>query len=57
MLQAVGSRVEKLARVRIGALELGDLPVGRWRELEPREVAGLAKRRAAPRRAVPRRLE
>lgn len=36
--------VERLrdgVRVRIGAVELGDLPVGAWRPLAPREVARL----------------
>lgn len=41
MLRAVGSRVEKLARVAIGTLELGPLPAGRWRELEPEELRRL----------------
>ena len=44
MVQELGSRVEKLARVSIGALELGTLASGRWRELEPREVRALRER-------------
>jgi 23S rRNA pseudouridine2605 synthase len=39
MLAAVGYRVERLIRVRVGGLTLGDLPVGRWRVLSPAEVA------------------
>jgi len=41
MVQEVGSRVEKLVRVKIGTLELGELASGRWRELEPRELRAL----------------
>ena len=44
MVQEVGSRVEKLTRVSIGTLELGTLPSGRWRELEPRELRALRAR-------------
>jgi pseudouridine synthase len=41
MVQALGSRVEKLARLSIGPLELGTLAPGAWRELEPRELRAL----------------
>ena len=41
MLQEVGSRVEKLARLSIGTLELGELASGTWRELEARELRAL----------------
>jgi len=41
MVRELGSRVQKLARVRIGALELGTLAPGRWRELAPRELRAL----------------
>src|SRR5439155_12606532 len=49
MFAAVGLRVERLVRVRIGTLSLGRLRLGDWRELTPNEVAELAKpvRRAA----------
>ncbi len=47
MLRAVGSRVEKLARLSIGPLELGTLPAGRWRELEAREVRRLERESGA----------
>jgi pseudouridine synthase len=43
MLEAVGSRVERLERLAIGPLRLGDLPAGRWRALEPAEVDALAR--------------
>ena len=41
MLDAVGHPVIRLIRVREGGLRLGDLPTGRWRNLEPGEVAAL----------------
>jgi 23S rRNA pseudouridine2605 synthase len=48
MCDAVGLPVEKLIRVALGPLELGKLPPGAWRHLEPQELGAL---RAA---AVPR---
>jgi 23S rRNA pseudouridine2605 synthase len=42
LCDAVGHPVEKLVRVRLGPLTLGDLPIGAWRELLPRELAALA---------------
>lgn len=41
MLEAIGCRVERLERVRIGPLELGDLPLGASRPLGRGEVAAL----------------
>ncbi len=41
MCAAVGHAVEKLARVRLGPLVLGDLPLGGWRDLGPRELTAL----------------
>lgn len=47
-----GLRVERLIRVRMATIRLGDLPQGRWRELEHEEVeelnaaAGLAREEA-----------
>jgi 23S rRNA pseudouridine2605 synthase len=41
MCDAVGHPVEKLARVRFGPLALGELPLGAWRPLSPREMAAL----------------
>lgn len=35
---AVGNRVEAIHRIRVGALELGDLPEGEWRFLDPDEI-------------------
>jgi len=57
MCLAVGLRVERLVRVRIGPLHLGRLAPGTWRELSPREVRALAlspsARFARSRRAAP----
>ncbi|HZU04854.1 MAG TPA: pseudouridine synthase [Chloroflexota bacterium] len=44
MLAAVGYPVERLIRVRIGGLTLGNLPVGHWRVLSPAEVARALER-------------
>jgi 23S rRNA pseudouridine2605 synthase len=41
MCAAVGHEVQELVRVRIGGLELGDLPAGRWKRLTPDEAARL----------------
>jgi pseudouridine synthase len=41
MLEAIGTRVLKLVRTRIGPLQLGDLQIGRWRELTGDEVKQL----------------
>jgi len=37
----LGMPVERLIRVRLGSLELGDLRVGQWRELTNAEIAAL----------------
>ena len=41
MCAAVGLRVTRLRRVRMGPVTLGPLPTGKWRELTKREVAAL----------------
>jgi 23S rRNA pseudouridine2605 synthase len=38
MIEAVGSKVLKLVRTKIGALEIGDLPIGKYRDLTAAEV-------------------
>ena len=43
MMEAAGSRVRKLVRTGIGPLRIGDLPIGKWRELSRGEVAGLRR--------------
>jgi len=41
MLEAVGSKVSKLARTAIGPVNIGELPIGKWRALTPEEIAAL----------------
>ena len=43
MLEAVGSKVLKLVRTRLGPLTLAGLSMGQWRDLTPNEVAVLRK--------------
>jgi 23S rRNA pseudouridine2605 synthase len=45
MIEAIGSKVLKLVRIAIGGLRIGDLPIGRYRELTSTEVTLLAKGR------------
>jgi len=44
MCELVGMHVMDLVRIRIGPLNLGDLPEGRWRVLTPEERAALIGR-------------
>jgi 23S rRNA pseudouridine2605 synthase len=48
LLAALGYDVLRLVRVRIGKLELGELPKGMWRALEPAEVSVLSLPRRGP---------
>jgi 23S rRNA pseudouridine2604 synthase len=41
MFEAIGYRVERLLRIRIGNLHLGDLPSGHWRALTKSELRSL----------------
>ncbi len=41
MIEAIGSRVLKLVRTRIGGIGIGDLAIGRYRHLSAAEVARL----------------
>jgi len=43
MCEAVGHTVSRLKRIRYSFLQIGDLPVGKYRELTPQEVARLKK--------------
>jgi len=63
MFDALGYRVTKLLRVRVGGLWLGDLEPGGWARLTPSEIALLLEqtdkepkpaRKSAPRRRNPR---
>ena len=42
-LEAVGSRVVELRRTRIGPVDLGNLPSGKWLELTQAEIDGLSR--------------
>jgi 23S rRNA pseudouridine2605 synthase len=43
MFQALGYQVQKLVRVRIGMVELGDLPEGAWLPIDEKTIALLQK--------------
>lgn len=49
MCDLVGLRVVDLQRIRIGPLELGDLPIGKWRALKAKERAALIAASLPPR--------
>jgi len=42
MVETLAARVLKLVRVRIGSIGIGTLPIGKWRLLTRREVAGFS---------------
>lgn len=42
MVEAIGSKVLKLVRTGIGKIEIADLTIGKWRMLEPSEIATLS---------------
>ncbi|HEV2689168.1 MAG TPA: pseudouridine synthase [Bryobacteraceae bacterium] len=44
MIEAVDSKVLKLVRTAIGTIRIGDLPIGKWRELTADEVRALGGR-------------
>ncbi len=41
MVEAIGARVMKLVRVKIGEIAIGDLPIGKWRLLTRGELTRL----------------
>jgi 23S rRNA pseudouridine2605 synthase len=45
MVEALGAKVLKLVRIRIGPLEIGKLEIGKYRELSKAEVGALMARR------------
>ncbi len=47
MVEALGAKVLKLVRVRIGSIEIGGLEIGKHRPLTPEEVAALKKQHTA----------
>jgi len=46
MCEALGFTVEALQRVRIMHIHLGELPLGRWRQLSPPEIERLFRKRS-----------
>ena len=50
MFYEVGYEVVKLVRIRFGAVEIGRLKLGRWRELDVREIASLRSGKPLPKR-------
>ena len=44
MCEELEYEVDKLKRIRVATVTLGDLPAGKWRELNKKEVAKLKKR-------------
>ncbi len=46
MCEALGYTVEALQRVRIMHIRLGELPLGRWRQLTPQEIQPLLPKQA-----------
>jgi 16S rRNA U516 pseudouridylate synthase RsuA-like enzyme len=48
MIEAVGSNVRKLVRVALGPLRIGDLAIGKWRELTADEVRSLKAASGVP---------
>jgi len=55
MCEALGYTVEVLQRVRIMHIKLGELPLGRWRQLSAQEIAPLLPASAAEPAREPRR--
>ncbi len=49
MVEALGAKVLKLVRTRIGGIGMGGLEIGKFRELTPEEVRSLQARRKSPR--------
>jgi pseudouridine synthase len=45
MIEALGARVLKLVRIRIGPISIGTLPIGKWRLLTRREIAAFNARK------------
>jgi 23S rRNA pseudouridine2605 synthase len=48
MIEAIGSKVLKLVRTRIGSIAIGELPIGKWRYLDAKEISRLAAPRIRP---------
>ncbi len=46
MVEALGAKVLKLVRTAIGAMEIGGLEIGKFRELTEEEIVALARNRS-----------
>ena len=46
MIEALGAKVLKLVRIAIGEIRIGDLPIGKWRDLTEEELRSLGGRGA-----------
>jgi 23S rRNA pseudouridine2605 synthase len=57
MIEAVGSKVLKLVRTAIGEIVIGDLEIGKWRNLETEEIASLNRAGAVRNGRKPGKLE
>jgi 23S rRNA pseudouridine2605 synthase len=53
LLARLGHKVQRLTRVAVGPVRLGDMPAGSFRELSPKEVAALHQAVARGRRSKP----
>lgn len=45
MMEAIGHKVTSLVRVSVGNVQLGHLPKGKWRHMNPREIEEIVKGR------------
>ncbi len=57
MLEAAGSHVLKLVRVKLGPLTLEGLPIGTWRELTEPEVARLSSGKVRPKSKILKQVD
>jgi 23S rRNA pseudouridine2605 synthase len=48
MIEAIGGKVLKLVRVAIGPIRIGDLQIGKWRNLSAQEVRALSRESTFP---------
>ena len=43
MIEAIGAKVLKLVRVKIGSISIGALTIGNWRQLTSAEIDALVR--------------
>jgi 16S rRNA U516 pseudouridylate synthase RsuA-like enzyme len=41
MVEALDAKVLELVRIKVGPIAIGELPIGKWRTLTQKELAGL----------------